>query len=247
MTAAHTHKITGAEGIIAAVPTLLGFHPTDSIVVVGMIGKRVGPTARIDLAQADALGQVGDALARHCDGAIVVVYSADELAVLRVDTAALGLPLLGLYSTDNAPATPDAGLTAANALLGRRALADRAQLAASVAYNPDAPHAPIPFRRGKAARDGFLTVVADGGREEAARWLPLLLPVLANTPDRAPRLADVAAVTAAVAYLAGDGALANVALDRALAADQDHRLAMLMVATINAAVAPAELAAALAG
>jgi hypothetical protein len=45
-------------------------------------------------------------------------------------------------------------------------------------------------------------------------------------------------VAAAWAYLAGDGATASVALDRAHGADPGHRLAAILAAGLQAAVPP---------
>jgi hypothetical protein len=53
--------------------------------------------------------------------------------------------------------------------------------------------------------------------------------------------AQVAAMLAWVAYSEGDGALANVALDRALATDPGHRLAGLVRLALDAATPPATL------
>jgi hypothetical protein len=44
-------KVSGPEGLLAAVPTMLGFHPRDSLVLLCLTGprRRVGPVARVDL------------------------------------------------------------------------------------------------------------------------------------------------------------------------------------------------------
>jgi hypothetical protein len=43
-------RISGPEELLQAVPYLLGFHPADSLVLVGLDGKRVTVSARLDLA-----------------------------------------------------------------------------------------------------------------------------------------------------------------------------------------------------
>jgi len=49
-------RVRNPGDLIEAIPYLLGFHPRDSLVVVGLAGTRVSVTARIDL---DDLGEAG--------------------------------------------------------------------------------------------------------------------------------------------------------------------------------------------
>ena len=71
-------------------------------------------------------------------------------------------------------------------------------------------------------------------------WLPMLIAAAGWTPDdQAPQLCSVLAV---VAYRHGDGALAQVAVDRCLAAEPHHRLAHLLPAIMAAGLHPDELA-----
>ena len=44
-------RISGPRGLLAAVPNMLGFHPTDSLVLMSFTGDRftLGPVARVDL------------------------------------------------------------------------------------------------------------------------------------------------------------------------------------------------------
>ncbi|HET6483466.1 MAG TPA: DUF4192 family protein, partial [Actinoplanes sp.] len=44
-----TLAIRSSADLIAATPYLLGFHPTDSIVVIGLVGRTVSFVARHDL------------------------------------------------------------------------------------------------------------------------------------------------------------------------------------------------------
>jgi hypothetical protein len=71
-------------------------------------------------------------------------------------------------------------------------------------------------------------------------WIPLLVAVAASTPDEAA--AEVCAVLSVAAYRHGDGALAQVAVDRCLAAEPGHRLAHLMLGVMAAGLPPADLA-----
>lgn len=54
-------------------------------------------------------------------------------------------------------------------------------------------------------------------------------------------VADIAAILAITAYRHGDGALANVAIDRALAAEPDHRLANLAAEILQVGMPPHQL------
>jgi hypothetical protein len=84
-------------------------------------------------------------------------------------------------------------------------------------------------------------------RDEVATWslecsdavLALAEQVARRTPP--PGDAPVCALLAWVAYLRGDGARANVALERALRSDPQHALALLLQAALERAVPPGEL------
>ncbi len=84
-------RIQSPADIVDLVPYLLGFHPTDSLVLVGIGGGSVAVTARIDLPDIDhpTLTDVFLAFARHgrCTQTIAVIYAdsgddADGLARL---------------------------------------------------------------------------------------------------------------------------------------------------------------------
>jgi len=82
-------------------------------------------------------------------------------------------------------------------------------------------------------------VIARAVIEMERPWLPMLIAAAGWTPDdQAPQLCSVLAV---VAYRHGDGALAQVAVDRCLAAEPGHRLAHLLMALMAAGMHPDEL------
>ncbi len=71
--------------LLAAVPYLLGFHPANSVVVIGLSGTRVVFSARADLPPPDAppdealalADQLGEVLAgQHVDVALIIGYGA---------------------------------------------------------------------------------------------------------------------------------------------------------------------------
>src|SRR5436190_4547726 len=87
-------RLSGPPDIVLAVPYLLGFHPEDSLVLVGLTGERqrVGLHMRVDLGQVRdepaALKHLSTTLARSgADGAVAVLYPSQ---------GAEGLPDVGL-------------------------------------------------------------------------------------------------------------------------------------------------------
>jgi hypothetical protein len=82
-------------------------------------------------------------------------------------------------------------------------------------------------------------VLVRGVAEIDRPWLPMLIASATWTPDAlAPPLCSVLAM---VAYRHGDGALAQIAVDRCLTAEPGHSLAHLMIAIMSAGVRPEEL------
>ncbi len=72
-------RLAGPEGMVAAVPQYLGFHPSESLVLLCLNGPRcrVGPAARVDLFEpgsTDAVHQLVGCAVRYADAAAVVCY-----------------------------------------------------------------------------------------------------------------------------------------------------------------------------
>lgn len=84
-TAADVLRLSTPAGLLAAVPGLLGFTPSNSVVVLALSGRRVGVTMRVDLPEpaADERPMIDDVVPRvlraapHADQAVVVVYPAE--------------------------------------------------------------------------------------------------------------------------------------------------------------------------
>ncbi len=83
-------------------------------------------------------------------------------------------------------------------------------------------------------------VIVQAVRELDTPWVPMLVATARAIPDQ--DAAEVCAVLSVAAYRRGDGALAQVAADRALASQPEHRLSHLMVGVMAAGMPPAELA-----
>jgi hypothetical protein len=73
--------LTSANDLITAIPFLIGFHPTDSIVLVSVKDDAIGLTMRIDLPQqldSDAIDLLAHHLVRdQADAALLVAYMPD--------------------------------------------------------------------------------------------------------------------------------------------------------------------------
>lgn len=82
-------------------------------------------------------------------------------------------------------------------------------------------------------------LVARAVREHDRPWLAMLVAVARATPEE--DAAQICAVLALTAYSRGDGALAQVALDRCLVSEPEHRLARLMMEAMAAGLPPASM------
>ena len=84
-------------------------------------------------------------------------------------------------------------------------------------------------------------------RDEVATWALERSDSLLSLAEQVARLtappadAPVCTLLAWVAYERGDGARANVALDRALASDPDYSLAVLLRRALDCGVTPREV------
>jgi hypothetical protein len=92
-------SITGPASLIAAVPYLLGFEPTDSLVLIGMRDGQVSVSARLDLDDLDRPNAVADVMAvlavrAECTEVVAVTYGQrTEPELITSNAAANGLQL----------------------------------------------------------------------------------------------------------------------------------------------------------
>ncbi|MTD13665.1 DUF4192 family protein [Nakamurella sp. YIM 132087] len=86
------------------------------------------------------------------------------------------------------------------------------------------------------ARDAVLTMVVT---DDDPWWIPTLLACVTRLTDRAA--APLCAILGVAAYTSGDGAMAQVATERALRGDPHNLLADLMSQAISACLAPTEV------
>jgi hypothetical protein len=311
--------IRSPEDAIAAVPYLLGFHPTQSMVVIGYEGPHDTCAMRLDLPQPDP-DDIADRVAgmltqNDFRRAILLGYGPDETARPTLEATRATLIASGISVTesirvqnnrwwpltcDDPACCPPEGrpydittttVAAQATLAGQVALPDRSQLALSLA--PVTGPARQAIRRATdRAEDRFLAWPREGltpaqiqarlstegitllrtlrthnkpPTDDEIAWLGILMTSLRvrdeawvhlNQDDprqdidfwsdivrriEEPYAAPPACILALAAYSAGDGGLANIALDRADDADPTYTLAILLRDVIRAGVPPTDI------
>ncbi len=118
-----TLRVSGPADLVEAVPFLLGFHPRESLVVIGLCGSKVVVTARIDLddvtGSRSALGDTLRAIVRGGAREVVAIVIDDRAVPPDVGTDAApgaALPWHALALETGTEATR-AGATASDVLL----------------------------------------------------------------------------------------------------------------------------------
>ncbi|MCW2679705.1 MAG: uncharacterized protein JWM62_1106 [Frankiales bacterium] len=292
-------RLSSPGDLVATVPSLCGFVPQDSLVLLSLRGarRRLGLTIRLDLPPAALQPEVVPALVDRVvqDGgsaAVLVLYAdaPDPALASRVQSAceAAGVRVVeslhvsGDHWTSylcSGPCCPEGGtpvgeapalVRAEHALDGRAVLGSREDLVRALAP----PAAPVDVTGARAwwaaaRRDDVLALAREAlddrevpaataaalavalhdvqVRDEVATWAldrsDALLALVEQVVRQvgAPWDAPACTLLAWVAYARGDGARANVALERALRSDPQHPLALLLQAALEGAVPPAEV------
>ena len=161
MTAARL-SLTGPDDMVEAVPYLLGFTPTDSLVLVALQGTSLTVTARVDLDALDDPSQLADLMTTlviraESTHVIAVTYgqrterdliaaAADAAGLqlvehLRVDAGrywSLTCPIEGCCPAEGRPLPAGHAVAAEFVGLGASTVASREQLAASLDPQPGA-------------------------------------------------------------------------------------------------------------
>ncbi|MEU8802536.1 DUF4192 domain-containing protein [Spirillospora sp. NPDC048819] len=291
--------IRSAQDAIAAVPYLLGFHPSRSLVVIGFEGRAHGTCAvRLDLPSCDAAGRVAALLAGNGFArSLVLGYGppgevGESAAAMQAALSSAGVPAAEAIRVadgrwwsltcdddccppEGTPYDVSASVLAAQATYaGHVALADRAELVRSVQPLDGPARAAMREATTRAEKrhttgDDLAYVLTLLTRptptdDEVAR-LGILLTDLRIRDEAWIRIdeespgADIAfwrnvlrrveepyapapaSLLAFAAYSAGDGGLANVALERALDADPAYSMAVLLREVINAGIPPSKV------
>lgn len=252
------YRVSGRDGVLSMIPVILGFHPTDSLVLItlGPGGRRVGPLQRVDLTyywqDADQLAeQLASTATRHGDSCILVFYG------LQVDPLGLDdlladyqLPVNEVFFTDNTPHELHPALHAEVVAAGKVIADDRDAVRARVEFfaaaEPGGDDQALLFAMADAAsRDKYLAE----NMSAAADVLPHILATCRRVTDPAPgaspakvaMVANLCAVAGILAYRTGNGTLSQVCLDRARRIDPSHQLTALMTMTMQLGSPPADL------
>jgi hypothetical protein len=249
-------RLSGPADIVAAVPRLCGFTPSDSLVALVLGERRLLLTCRVDL---EAGGRDLPALLDRLSGVdgaervVWVLYESDLLAHSDLAERLAGSPVLRAEDVvsvaddrwadylcqasccppEGTPIQDSGEVVAELVALGLTAASSRQERAALVAYDRplDDTHAAIAEAlQDVTVRDGLLA-------GQQGDLLDDLCAIMRGLLDDDYRLPRVAGATAALAYLQGDGALANLAIDRA----QGDSLALLIDGAIKAAMPPKAL------
>ena len=307
--------LTSAHDLITAVPFLIGFHPTNSIVLISVKDDAIGLAMRIDapqVLQSDAIDLLAHHLLREeADAALLVAYMPDEREDGDSLLISLGAGLLrngisiqesivvrhGRYRSiicrdedccppagTDVPAIEDSQIAVEHVLAGvPMPYSNISELISSISADAqslslewsdkvnrfyieeDAEEIVALRRDGVETMDLLLDEfrMGHGASEETlvARMIGRMSDVQVrdyalgvHTEDtfdlyfamwrellrKAPRgfVAPIACIVAAMSYESGDGALAQKALDRALADDENYPLAGLLRRVFNAGWPP---------
>jgi hypothetical protein len=288
-------RLRSPADVVCAIPYLVGFHPSASVVVLGFGGSGDAYAVRLDLTAADVLIEhVSGLVARRGSPHVVVAgYGSGERVTPVVDRVRGALARHGVeprdvlrvdggrfwsYLCSEAGCCPvegrpvgDGPVAAEAVAAGLTALPDRAELVRSVE-----PVGGERMRRAAERAERRLAswaddeAVAEGVRlvrmtlrraaactgpppsDEEVAWLGVLMVSLRVRDEawvrmsegdidvhirlwrdvlrrvREPYAPAPACLLAFAAWRTGDGALANIALDRALAADPRYSMARLL-------------------
>ncbi len=299
-----THvNITGPADLIASIPALIGFTPTDSILIVGLADGALLFSMRVDIdaaAPTVAAGQVGATITGNGATNVIILavsphqQKAETVAhVVAAMLAADGIPIARqLHTPQITPgspwhcietgqhgtlADPQATVYAAEKVYaGGSTRSTRHE----IEHELDPIGTPIATEPADTLHTDPFAAIATLARlaAEHAAGTPLadsdaatIGALLVDTPNRdaalgllvsddrdaigalcaaaARRLAGparsaAATIYAAARYIAGDGTRAGIAIDAALTADPDNRLAALIDLSLTHGAPPALIRAA---
>lgn len=254
-----TLRLSGPADLISAIPYLMGFHPTESVVLVGLNGQQVAVTARLDLdAGAQPVHDTLATLAASADSVVAVVYTEQPaprwLTELPVLDAVLvtGEGWRSLLCDDPTCCPPQlrplpdpASPIAAQAVLaGLGTVPNREQLEASLRPGPVTATAEqlaaalAPIARRDAAWIELDSHTGDSAALErrAAHYLDLARHCTQDT-----RAAACWFLYAWAQWRLGNGARANIALDHAERAEPGYHAAALLASVLHSGIRPSTI------
>lgn len=257
MTSPPVH-IKGDADLLSVIPVLLGFHPSDSVVLACLKRgtNRVGPVARVDLSAyrmdpVSLADQLVSMASRHADEGILLFYGTEtDPAGFDKMLASRGMAIINTVFVDNGPHEPHERLHAETVGAGRIVAASRQAVRDLVEYNGSEEIIPGRISMATAMcdaglRDEYLAANIGNAKEVLPHVLAMCRRVTDPAADASPAktamVANLCAVAAILAYRTGDGALAQMCLDRAVRINPLHRLAHLMMTIMSIGIRPDEL------
>ena len=220
---------------VAFVPTILGFTPENSVVMMAFGPRQFH--ARIDLGPESDMAPslIGPCLANGATRVVLVTYggSLGHLRNLALLFEAAGIEVLDCIKTHTV-----GGSTQVTTPDGEQIMTtpvDRGSRDDMVASLQPAG-APVPDGS-PGRRDRF---IRDLDRDTIAAQVTALAAELRDCDPAVPATAHVAGMLALAAWLSGDGAKAWAAVDVAVAIDHRNPLATLVTPLLQRGVDPAE-------
>lgn len=223
------HRVETDQDLIDALPLIMGFMPTDSLVMVCVNGVRFGMSARIDLGDFDMLkAGVKACLAQNPDSiTLLAVGEAEATAKALKQAQALFGPLV--YKTVSAenPEVPSAVAMDYAAKHDRSdALRTRDQIEADWSFiGGDIPV------MGEAERDELFAIMLKADKIEPSMWQSMARRTVEPS-------ANVYMLAALAHFLCGDGANAGIGVQHAEKIEPNHTLARLIRAVLTSGISP---------
>ncbi len=226
-------RISTPHDLVAAVPYLLGFTPSESLVVVGLRDRVVVFELRVDLPESDGRSATADYVAeivqrQRITGALIVGYGDHDPVSAAVDATAAALDARSVQVLEMLRV---AGGRYWSYLCTNPECCSPDGTAVDVSSSRVAAEATYFGLTTSANRDELAHRLAPVGGEERAE----LTAAAARAEGRLARLVtterrgDVAALSAVTGMIAVDRAVARIASGAALTADEVAWLALLLI------------------
>ena len=252
-----TVRISSPSDLITAVPYLIGFTPAESVVLVGLSGRRVTVAIRIDISDGESgLTQALGIASEKVEQVLVIAYTeqplpqwlsmppacADALLVSGGRWRSLLCPNPHCCPVQGTPLFgPTTAVAAAAVAAGMVAMASREEVTASIQPGPVTQHAseqaaalaPI------ADRDrAWLAIEASFAADEDLQPISEHYLHIARHCRQDRNAAAVWFLYAWTAWRTGDGVRADTALAQVFALDPGYSAARLLQSALQAGINP---------
>ena len=223
------HTVNDDQGLVDVLPLLFGFMPKDSLAMIEMKGPRMHFRARVDLGYPDATLQAVEAMqAQEPEAVLLIAVGEPEAAAAALDHALmlLGDVVIKMVAAPNQEVPSGEIMDYADELGKNEVFQTREALEAAWTHiGGDIPEVTVE------ERDEMFASMLQAEKVDAVMW-----------QEQARRCEVPSAhlyVLAAVAhYLNGDGAKANMGIEKARAIEADHTMANLIAQVLLAGITP---------